>query len=117
MRNRDASTYYRKTKETFKAELLLTGYSVELIGEYLTAHTKTEFRCLECDHRWLTMPANILNGGNGCPLCSEKRRRKSRSLSTEEFREKLKLVTEHIQHVGDYVNYSTPTKFKCVKCD
>ena len=117
MRNRDSSTFYRKTKETFKSELLSKGYSVELIEEYLAAHIKTEFKCLECGHQWLTRPANVLNGGNGCPLCSENRRRKTRSLSAEEFREKLKLVTENIQHVGDYVNYNTPTKFKCVKCN
>jgi rubrerythrin len=116
-RNRDQSTFYRKTSEQFRLDLLSKNIPIEMIGEYHNAHSKIEFRCLVCSHNWNTIPANILNGNNGCPICREEQRRQSRSLGVEKFRIKLAKVTEVIEHIGEYINYNTLTKFRCVKCN
>jgi len=42
--------------------------NINLIGEYTSSHTKTDFRC-ETGHVWSSTPDNIIRG-NGCPYCA-----------------------------------------------
>jgi uncharacterized protein YbaR (Trm112 family) len=45
--------------------------SLILLGEITKAHTKTEWKCLVCDHEWPSSPNNIYKG-QGCPSCKHK---------------------------------------------
>ena len=41
---------------------------LELIGDYVSAHVKSEFKCKH-DHYWMTRPNGVVRGG-GCPTCA-----------------------------------------------
>ena len=61
----------RKTGTTaqYKKWLEKNNPSIELLGQYQTAHTKTEHKCKVCSHQWPTKPDNIKKG-RGCPACA-----------------------------------------------
>jgi Zn finger protein HypA/HybF involved in hydrogenase expression len=44
------------------------GRTITQIGEYVSARTKSEFRCQD-GHVWVTTPDSVLRG-HGCPVCA-----------------------------------------------
>ena len=56
----------RKTQEQFINELNIINPDIEVLGQYINANTKIEFRCKKCGHIWCGIPANVLRG-SGCP--------------------------------------------------
>lgn len=60
----------RLSKETVNNRLFQKGQGISIVGDYVNAHTKTEFICGE-GHTWEATPAGILQG-NGCPYCSKR---------------------------------------------
>ena len=61
---------YSPSTEEFKEQI--KDYSVELLGEYENAHTKTLFKCKKCDYEWNTRP-NDVKSGYGCPKCFKRK--------------------------------------------
>lgn len=62
------------TTESFKKKLKeLNRNDIELVGEYVNAHTKIEFKCTKNEkHKtWFASPTNILSGC-GCPECKKR---------------------------------------------
>lgn len=45
--------------------------NVELVGDFVNALTKTEFRCMTCSSEWSTTPASVIHQSS-CPSCSTK---------------------------------------------
>ena len=78
--------------------------SIVLIGEYVTALTKSTFQC-EYGHEWDTTPNSVM-GGRGCPHCSNKF-----PLTKDIVNERLK--DRGIVLLGEYVNNSTKSTFQC----
>lgn len=64
------SNHVCKNQEYFVNEVKSINPHVEVIGEYINAKTKIEFRCKKCNYKWYTTPDVILIGC-GCPLCKE----------------------------------------------
>ncbi|UXE02631.1 HNH endonuclease [Staphylococcus phage Biyabeda-mokiny_2] len=42
--------------------------TIEIIGEYTNTHTKTDFKCLTCNHTFSSEPNSVLRL-SGCPKC------------------------------------------------
>jgi len=90
----------RKTLEQFIAEL--NDENVEVIGEYVSTHTKVLIRYKDCGHSDMKEPAKLLSGQR-CPLCKGKKISKSKTKNTELFMNDLKSNgIDYIEAVGDY---------------
>ena len=108
----------KKTTEQFRAEITQLGLSIDLVGEYLGANKKTNFKCSKCGHSWHTSPTLILHSGTGCPVCSEEKRREMRCLTLESAKESLAKVSDTITIIGTLASVSgAKTKFKCSECN
>lgn len=68
-----ARTAQKKTKthDSFIDEVRIKNPNIEVIGQYAGIKTKIEFKCRVCGHTWLSTPDSILNGGTGCPRCTQ----------------------------------------------
>jgi len=50
--------------------------NIELIGSYINNCTKTMFRCMVCNNKWLSVPHHVMHG-HGCPKCNFSKGEKS----------------------------------------
>lgn len=62
----------RKSHEKYIEELAIKNPTIEVIERYVDAKTKIAHRCKNCGHTWKPAPYNVLNNGNGCPVCAHK---------------------------------------------
>ena len=100
-----------KTTEQFVMELALKNPSVELIGTYVGARTKTDVKCRTCGHTWKASPDNLLHG-YGCPKCHGCYRR-----THEDFKEEMASTgCKAIELLGRYTNNKTRIPCKCREC-
>lgn len=60
-----------KTHSVFVGEVYKENPSIEVVGEYVGAKTKIEFKCRICKNVWLSTPDSILNCETGCPMCAQ----------------------------------------------
>lgn len=44
--------------------------NIIVCDEYRDIHTKILHKCKICNHKWLAVPASIMNNHTGCPVCS-----------------------------------------------
>jgi hypothetical protein len=84
----------------------LAGRGIVLLGEHVTANTKTLFQCSE-GHTWKATPGSVM-GGNGCPHCSG-----SIPLTKEIVNKRI--ADRGFVLLGEYVNSGTKTLFQCNK--
>lgn len=49
---------------------LIKDMDLVLTGEYISAHTSSEFKCLKCFRTFSTRPSSILYKSSSCPYCS-----------------------------------------------
>lgn len=59
----------RKTHEQFVREMSERHKDIKVISKYEKNHTKMQFECMKCHHRWFSTPCNVMNI-RGCPSCS-----------------------------------------------
>lgn len=59
----------RLTKEVVNNRIKDSGRNISMIGEYINANSKTEFKCI-CDNIWEATPGSVM-AGNGCPKCAD----------------------------------------------
>jgi hypothetical protein len=78
---------------------------IELIGEYITNKTKSQFECIY-GHRWLARPGDILKG-IGCPHCAG-----LSPLSKELVNERIN--ERGIELISDHTNTRTKLEFVCI---
>jgi predicted GIY-YIG superfamily endonuclease len=83
----------------------LSERGLEIIGRYINAHTKSEFRC-QYQHEWLALPMNVL-AGKGCPHCANRAK-----LTPEFINDRLR--EREITMIGKYYNTHTLTLFNCI---
>ena len=102
-----------KTHEQFVEEVRNVNPDITVVGTYINAYTKIEFRCKE-GHEWVTTPSSVL-AGKTCLTCvniqSGLRQRKSQ----EQFVEEVRNLHPDITVVGEYVNSKTKIEFMCSK--
>lgn len=104
------------TTESFKKKLKeLKRNDIELVGEYVNAHTKIEFKCTKNKkHKtWFASPTNILSGC-GCPECKKESISNKLSLSHEDFIKKHKNdFNKNIEIIGKYIRNTIPILVQC----
>lgn len=61
----------RLTLEEFSQKLFAINNEIEIIGEYVNAHTKILVKCKKCNREWYVIPNNALNRGISC-TCNKK---------------------------------------------
>lgn len=98
----------KKTHEEYVAEVAIKNPNIEVVGEYIGAHTKIKHHCLIDDYEWDATPHNILKG-RGCPMCAGHIKR-----TQEEYIKEVSVVNPNIRVLGEYVNNVTPILHKCI---
>ena len=103
----------RKTTDDFIKEMNVIDPNIEIIGNYNGSHKLVKCRCKIDGREWESYACNLLNRSAGCPECALKRVREIESLSIQEVQDRIHLLYEHIDVVGEYVNRNTPIECKC----
>lgn len=80
------------------------------IGSYDNMSTKTEFKCLKHDVKFIATPKNIINGSEKCPKC-----RKVPIITNEIFKKRVYSINKDVEILGNYQNMKTRVKCKCKK--
>jgi len=88
----------------------IKGRPILRIGDYVKAHTKIEFKCLDCQHVWRAKPYKILDG-RGCPRCNGGSNDSCGSITIEEVDRRLN--SKNLERLGEYISYANPVKVKC----
>lgn len=59
----------KKDNDQYIKELLEINNNIDVLEEYINAHTNIKHKCKTCHYEWYARPGNILSG-KGCPVCS-----------------------------------------------
>lgn len=102
-----------KTHEQFVEEVRNVNPDITVVGTYINAGTKIEFRCKE-GHKWVTTPSNVLMGKT-CLTCANIQSSLRQRKSHEQFVEEVRNLHPDITVVGEYVNSNTKIEFMCSK--
>ena len=107
----------QKTTESFKQEVKsIVGDEYEVLGEYIGANRKIEFKHNRCGHCFYITPSNFLRGQR-CPKERSARIHNAQAITTEDFIKKLnKKFPNRYKVLGEYYNNATPIKVKHLKC-
>ncbi len=74
---------------------------------------KVSWKCLTCDHVWVTTPTSLLDNGSGCPECARKRTGMNK-VTVDDVRQRLS--GRNIDIIGEYVSMTTNTAWRCNTC-
>jgi hypothetical protein len=97
------------TKEIINNRLISDNRNVRMIGDYNGLQSKTMFTDLICGHSWLAMPSNVTgHRKSGCGVCSP-----TKKMTVEDIRQQILQKNNGIDLIGEYVDRSTKTVFKC----
>jgi len=91
------------SKDIINSRLL--NRKIELIGEYLGTHHKTEFRC-EYNHQWISDTHSILAGA-GCPIC------RYSLVTMDNINLELEKQKRPIRMISEYDGPEAKSEFKC----
>lgn len=97
----------KKTHDEYIAEVANKNPNIEVVGEYINAHTKIKHRCKIDEYEWHATPNKILSG-KGCPRCAGNIKK-----THEEYVAEVLKVNPNIEVIGKYVNINTPILHKC----
>lgn len=109
----------RKTHEQFNSEVYsLVGNEYTVIGEYVNADTKIEFRHNNCNSSWLVRPYSFTGKKqNRCPECAIKANANNQRKTHEKFvAEVIDLVGNEYEVIGKYINTGTKVEIKHNEC-
>jgi glutaredoxin len=95
------------SKEIVNERLMKAGHEIQLIGDYISTHTKTLFRCSK-GHQWMTKYSTIY-GGTGCPTCAGT----GTMLSSKQVQQRLLNDGRGIELVGEYNGANKKNEFQC----
>lgn len=59
-----------KTHVSFINDMEILHPEIDVLGKYTNAKNKVLCRCKECNHEWMGIPTNLLQG-QGCPKCNK----------------------------------------------
>lgn len=105
----------KKTHSEYVAEVQLITSNIEVVGQYVGAHTKIRHRCKICGCEWETKPICILKG-NGCPECAKHQRAKSNTKTHEQYVTEVALINPNIEVISRYTNADVKIKIRCKIC-
>ncbi len=105
----------RYTTEQFKDKLTTISPEIEIIGEYVNAHTKIKCHCRICNNEWEMNPNN-LQQGQKCPKCMEASRHIKQTKKHDDFIYQIGSINPNIEVLGKYKNAHTHIKCRCKAC-
>ena len=105
----------RKTQEEFELEVMYKHPKIKVLGNYIDAKTKIWFICLDCGHKWLSSPDNLLRR-NGCPKCSLINRGKKRRKTNEQFLQEMEEKHPELIVNSEYISSEVKVNCTCRIC-
>lgn len=90
--------------------------TLEAISPYRRYHDPIEVRCSVCGHIWESTPRYLLSEGHGCPECARRLAAKHRTLTTSDFKAKLKALNPNLTLLGEYAGAKGHVKVRCDRC-
>lgn len=107
------SNHIKRTNESYVKEVRSVNPNIEVLEKYINNTTPILHKCIIHNIEWNAYPCNILKGC-GCKQCANELLSRSRRITIEEYRYKLKQISSTIIVVGDkYINSHTPILHKC----
>jgi len=106
-----------KSKENYFKEIKkIHNDDYTYLSDYKNIKTKLKIKCNKCNNIFFQNPSKHLNG-QGCPICGELKRIKSRSSTIEKFIEKAKKIhgDKYDYSLVKYLNAKTKVKIICSK--
>ena len=105
------------TNSEFLENLKKVNPKIQVLSEYVNCKTKIKYVCSVCGEVSTSRPYRLLTGVDYCKKCAIKKSSKQFMLSEEEFKEKLKIVTEDsVELLSDYIGVDHNHKFRCSIC-
>ena len=108
------------TTKEFKDILNGINPNVEVLGEYVSSHTKIHVKCRICGCEWTPQAYGLLQG-RGCPECGkrlsvENRQGKTAKRTTQEFIQELNVIAPSIAIRGEYTGSKNRIRCSCNNC-
>lgn len=115
-------TRVKKSPDVYEQEVrAIHGTTIVVCDPYQARKKPLRHGCTTCDHEWMVLPANVLNG-NGCPKCNNERKvERLRTITPikthSEYVRELNAVHLHtIIPLDRYTLQAEPTRHLCVPC-
>ncbi|WP_202822921.1 zinc-ribbon domain-containing protein [Bacillus cereus] len=106
----------RYTTETFKKKMDEVNPLVEILGQYVRAHSKIMWRCKSCLSEYEAKPNQLLNG-NGCRKCSLKKQSERQRKTTQQFKDEVfELTGTEYKVIGEYKHTDSDVLMKHLVC-
>lgn len=102
----------RRTTDSFIEEMKDINPDIEILGKYVTIHTKIAWRCRECDYKGNSEPASLL-AGHGCKTCAKKRAAQKRRKTNEQFLKELAEKNPDVTPLEAYIKSNEPIHCRC----
>lgn len=103
----------RKTNEEFTSEMKSINRNIVILGTYINNKTKIRCECLKCGYVWFAQPNHLLEG-HGCPECKKELLSQIKTLTHEEFIERINKINPNIKIIGNYINAKTKIECECL---
>jgi len=100
----------RKTNEEFVKELSQIHPNMKALEPYIKGHSKIEFECQVCGHKWRAYPYAVLQG-SGCPKCANRYNR-----THEEFVQEMSDINDKIIIKSEFKNIKEKVLVECKVC-
>jgi very-short-patch-repair endonuclease len=100
----------RKTQEEFIQIMGTLHPNLSTKGNYVNSGTRIHATCNVCNYDWTPFAGSLMRG-TGCPSCVGLAR-----LTTEKFKQKIKIIHPHLRILGEYVTSKTPILTQCMDC-
>jgi hypothetical protein len=106
---------WNKTTELFRKEIIDIHPNIQIRGEYISADTPIECRCLIDGTIWAPTPNRLL-GGCGCPECGRIASNKNSTKSNDQFLLELSQINPDVLTLEEYIQAKLPMRVMCKKC-
>lgn len=114
--SKKASEKQRKSHEDFLIEMSVVHPELEVLSKYITSKKKVTCKCKECGNIF-DMKPNSLLVGQGCPPCNKRKAHEKRTLSNEEFLERIDKLNPNYEVLDTYTNCETKIRCRCNVCN
>ena len=104
------SKKFKNSHEQYIKKIASVNPNIEAVGEYMGSHIKILHRCKVDGYEWYASPSNIIQG-YGCPKCS-----KTARPTQQEYINKVSMINDNIEVLGEYKNVASKIVHKCKKC-
>lgn len=102
----------KKEHEQYVEELKYVNPDIEVVGDYINAHTKILHKCKIDGYSWFVKPTHILNGSI-CPKCNERNLSNMYKKPHDMYVQQLSIINPDLEVVEEYINARVPSLHKC----